>query len=143
MYVYTYVSCLNSPCLLCVCVYTTRNDNDVCSSLCRGYTGTKLGHVGSTTRVHERAIGHVSKPRYVAATCRSGEVRIGDISSSNFDKPGYRIGINAVNFGEDIVGGSLVSVSHFFFSCPGFRDGVVNFKRIEIFVSKLKYQLCL
>lgn len=142
MYVYTYVSCLNSPCLLCVCVYTTRNDNDVCSSLCRGYTGTKLGHVGSATRVHERAIGHVSKPRYVAATCRSGEVRIGDISSSNFDKPGYRIGINAVNFGEDIVGGSLVS-THFFFSCPGFRDGVVNFKRIEIFVSKLKYQLCL
>lgn len=117
IYIYTHLCIyLVSPCLcarVCVCVYTTRNDNDVCSSLCRGYIyyGDEAGTrtflrllVLPATRARNRSR---SKPRYVAATCRSGEVRIriGYISvfrSNNFDKPG-RMGINAVNFGVDIV----------------------------------------
>lgn len=116
IYIHIYVSCLNLTLPLyvyvCVCVYRTRNDNDVCSSLCRGYiyiTGTKLGHVRYVcwySPLHERAIGHVLN----RATLRQLADRekfafesacISVFRPNNFDKPG-RMGINAVNFGMDI-----------------------------------------
>lgn len=116
IYIYTHLCILSEPhpasVRVCVCVYTTRNDNDVCSSLCRGYiyiTGTKLGHVRYVcwySPLHERAIGHVLN----RATLRQLADRekfafesacISVFRPNNFDKPG-RMGINAVNFGMDI-----------------------------------------
>lgn len=115
-YIYTHLCILSEPhpasVRICVCVYRTRNDNDVCSSLCRGYiyiTGTKLGHVRYVcwySPLHERAIGHVLN----RATLRQLADRekfafesacISVFRPNNFDKPG-RMGINAVNFGMDI-----------------------------------------